>query len=175
VFRSAEWAKGESVVFNYEEDDKGVILPNYESFKLLPDSFFYANEDLDYAIVRVENNPGEKYGFIDISKPGRKTLDTRVNIVQHPKAGPKKIAIRENGLKLWDREKNIIQYYTDTEHGSSGSPVFNDTWDIIGLHCRYNKSNEDKGEKYYNEAYTIDSIRTDIMNKYPDLLPKTQP
>ena len=31
-------------------------------------------------------------------------------------------------------EPELLQYWTDTEVGSSGSPVFDDNWDIVGLH-----------------------------------------
>lgn len=55
-----------------------------------------------------------------------------VNIIQHPGGQTKQIAIRNN---LAARIEGInLSYFTDTEAGSSGSPVCNDQWQVIALH-----------------------------------------
>ena len=36
--------------------------------------------------------------------------------------------------RLLDHEAPRIHYRTATEGGSSGSPVFNSSWDLVGLH-----------------------------------------
>jgi endonuclease G, mitochondrial len=55
-----------------------------------------------------------------------------VNIVGHPDARPKEIALRDNGLL--NQLENFLHYKTDTEPGNSGSPVFNDQWEVVALH-----------------------------------------
>ena len=55
-----------------------------------------------------------------------------LNIIQHPSGHPKRVALRNNLLTGADDE--TIRYFTDTVTGSSGSPVFNDEWQVIGLH-----------------------------------------
>jgi endonuclease G, mitochondrial len=60
-----------------------------------------------------------------------------VNIVQHPKGELKQIAIRNNTLLDLPEDPGLdklAHYETDTEQGSSGSPVFNDQWEVIALH-----------------------------------------
>jgi len=56
-----------------------------------------------------------------------------VNIIQHPEGGPKQYATVNNHL-LDLRDDGFLLYETDTLEGSSGSPVFNQHWETIGLH-----------------------------------------
>jgi len=55
-----------------------------------------------------------------------------VNIIQHPYGGPKRVALRNN--LIYDSNFPKLRYFTDTDHGSSGSPVFNDLWQVVALH-----------------------------------------
>jgi V8-like Glu-specific endopeptidase len=55
-----------------------------------------------------------------------------VCIIQHPGGQTKKVALQHNLVRDVDTEK--IQYWTDTDLGSSGSPVFDDRWDVVALH-----------------------------------------
>ena len=157
VFRRKEWAKNKNIIFNYEKNENGIIQ-NEEIFILQPEKLFHSNEALDYAICAVENQPGQKYGWIDLTQQGIAREKARVNIIQHPGAEAKKMAIRDNIMCYAD--ENILQYLTDTEHGSSGSPVFDDRWGIIGLHYRNQtvKDEETGGKINYNEAHAIEAI-----------------
>ena len=55
-----------------------------------------------------------------------------LNIIQHPNGELKQVALRENQLK--DILPQFLHYHTDTAPGSSGSPVFNDQWELVALH-----------------------------------------
>ena len=55
-----------------------------------------------------------------------------MNIVQHPNGLPKQLAFRDN--QVTDLLDDFVHYRADTEPGSSGSPVFNDQWEMVGLH-----------------------------------------
>jgi len=55
-----------------------------------------------------------------------------VNIIQHPNGEPKQLAIRNN--QVVDELELFLHYRTDTDPGSSGSPVFNDQWEVVALH-----------------------------------------
>ena len=66
-------------------------------------------------------------GFLPVV-PDRSELTrgARLNIIQHPQGGPKRIAIRSNfyfDVHSTAREPDRLRYLTDTEPGSSGSPV----------------------------------------------------
>ncbi|MFO0593218.1 MAG: serine protease [Polyangiaceae bacterium] len=56
-------------------------------------------------------------------------------IIQHPGGGPKRVGLYRNEIKYVDDD--VIQYLTDTEGGSSGSPVFNKNWEVVGLHNQW--------------------------------------
>lgn len=55
-----------------------------------------------------------------------------VNIIQHPEGRSKEVVIFNNHLKRLYR--NFLVYTSDAQPGSSGSPLFNAQWEIIGLH-----------------------------------------
>lgn len=165
VLRRANWATGKSVFFNFEQNEDGSVS-QVTNIPMRPDKFFYSNEILDFAVVALEGNPELQFGKIDIRNPGNLNSDARINIIQHPNAGMKKIAIRENGLKFFD--DNILQYWTDTEHGSSGSPLFNDKWEIVGLHFRFDSAlDPNQSRIVYNEGHNITAILTDLLNNHP--------
>ena len=52
--------------------------------------------------------------------------------MQHPRGKKKQVALREN--RIIDTLQRFLHYSADTEPGSSGSPVFNDQWEVIALH-----------------------------------------
>ena len=55
-----------------------------------------------------------------------------MTIVQHPGGEKKQIALREN--RIVDVLDAFLHYEADTEPGSSGSPVFDDGWEVVALH-----------------------------------------
>jgi Trypsin-like peptidase domain/N-acetylmuramoyl-L-alanine amidase len=59
-------------------------------------------------------------------------LGEPVNIIQHPKGRQKEIVIYNNRVQMISED--FIQYETDTEPGSSGSPIFNARWQLVGIH-----------------------------------------
>ncbi|WP_244302133.1 S1 family peptidase [Microbispora triticiradicis] len=107
-------------------------------FTLDPDAFFVADEGLDFALVLVAPEAGgrpagEIFGWNTLSaQPGKLVIGEPVNIVGHPGGRLKEISIRENRLEV--RLDDFLQYQTDTEPGSSGSPVYNDQWEVTALH-----------------------------------------
>jgi V8-like Glu-specific endopeptidase len=160
VFRRDDWAKGQNIAFDVELGDDGLPMTPVR-YTIRPDILFYSNENLDFCVVAVDGNPGETRGFIDVRKLAKIKNDSRANIIQHPAGGLKQIAIRDNGISYFDSNK--IQYWTDTEHGSSGSPVFDDNWEIIGLHYQHDSAPNEFGENInFNEAHTIESIMINI-------------
>ncbi len=126
------------VEFNFEDDVQSV--PKQKTiFSLRADEFFYRYEDLDVAVVAVSPTDIratvglDHFGFIRLRKESGKALPgEHVSIIQHPNGRSKEIACRAN--KIIRREGIYVHYQTDTDRGSSGSPVFTDEWEIVALH-----------------------------------------
>src|SRR4029077_884802 len=93
---------------------------------------------LDYTIVAVDPTPLQgkalaEFGVLGlIEERGKVVNGESVTIIQHPNGGLKKIAAREN--QVIDKLDQYVLYVTDTEPGSSGSPVFNDQWIVGAVH-----------------------------------------
>lgn len=92
-----------------------------------------ADEELDYAILRLKDSVERIPLRILPEKIEITSEDVPVvNIIQHPFGYSKKVAIRNN--HIYDNHYPKVRYFTDTEGGASGAPVFNDNWEVIALH-----------------------------------------
>jgi V8-like Glu-specific endopeptidase len=158
VLPSAESAAAAQVQFNYQNNWAGVLQPT-RSFST-DSSHFRTDYDLDYSIVRVAGSPGDIYGYIDLGVRADPSVNDYVTIIQHPNGGPKQISLTDNKVSAVFGDK--VQYATDTEPGSSGSPVFNQSWQIVGLHHAGGGLAGPDGIKYFtNEGILIASVIAD--------------
>ena len=85
----------------------------------------------------------------------------RVNIIQHPGGLAKRVSLISNVVVFVGG--NRVQYLTDTEPGSSGSPVFDTQWNVVALHHSGGWLSEpganDPAKQYYrNEGILIDVL-----------------
>jgi endonuclease G len=137
VFRAPDEARKVGAQFLFERTSTG--LRQGAIFALEPDRFFVNHKGLDYALVAVSakgltDEPLSQFQFLPlIAAKGKILKGDPVNIIQHPEGGPKRYATVNNRL-LDLRDDGFLLYETDTLEGSSGSPVFNQHWEVIGLH-----------------------------------------
>ena len=130
-------AKFSEVEFDYQNDRFGRPLP-VVPFGLRPDLFFMTDKDLDFSLVAVADRsrletPLKHYGWSRlIGMQGKILIGEHLNIIQHPRGQFKQFVSRSN--ELVDLFDDFLHYVTDTEPGSSGSPVYNDQWEVVGLH-----------------------------------------
>jgi endonuclease G len=122
--------------FNYQSGLDGQLLPSL-IYPLDPETFFLTQEHLDYSLVALQKpqelpHPKQLGWSPLIEEQGKILIGEYVNIIQHPGGQPKQLALREN--QVIDLLENFLHYQTDTAPGSSGSPVFNDQWEVVGLH-----------------------------------------
>lgn len=59
---------------------------------------------------------------------------SRAYVVGHPRGGGLQVALHDSRLIDIDDDERLLHYRTPTDPGSSGSPVFNEAWEVIGLH-----------------------------------------
>jgi endonuclease G len=156
VIPSASVAGSSRVEFNYERDLDGRLDPRaVVRFDLDPQAFYVSSpvDALDFTLVAVKETSTDGQHTLD--EFGRHSLSAVedevlagecVTIIQHPRGDPKQVALRENEVvKLPDPGGNFLHYQTDTHPGSSGSPVFNNAWEVVALHHAGKPATDDHG------------------------------
>lgn len=156
VFQTREMATTSEAHFFYEYDTLGHPIDPV-IFKI-DDSKFYNNKELDYCFVGIApmdvkneyslENIGYLYLDKLIGKIGEVGVE-KLNIIHHPLGDYKQLSIRENLFVGIDDIK--IYYETDTAQGSSGSPVFNDQWQVVGLHHKSIAKMTEDGQHYLDK------------------------
>jgi len=106
-----------------------------------PDNPLPTADELDYALLRLATRVGEQQvegatrGWIVLPKAVVPlAADAPVLIVQHPEGTPMKLALDTQAVLGLNGNGTRIRYRTNTDPGSSGSPVFTMDWDIVALH-----------------------------------------
>lgn len=134
--------------FNYQHDLNGVESLR-RVYNLMPSTLFFTDAGLDVTLVDVaprafDGTPLSEFGFLPLIARSGKSVDGEfVSMIQHPGGQPKQISIRDSQVLIPSPEdveeinlEKFIHYSTDSEPGSSGSPVFNDQWQVLALHHR---------------------------------------
>jgi endonuclease G len=127
--------------FDFEERFNGQMVPT-TTFRLDPGTLLLASpwNVLDYVLVALEPHaPGgaaiEDFGFNRLTGDlGKITKGEPVYLIQHPYGQAKKVVLQNNLLIDRDEALPYLTYEADTDNGSSGSPVFNRQWEVVGLH-----------------------------------------
>lgn len=185
VLPSKGFAKNKArIQFNFQRSPTGEILDT-EEFDLDPDSLFHTNKPLDYTLVRViprtepgenpddpevEITPGSEWGHLIMTKEpllfvpeeGSSEPRQRLSIIQHPQGRMKEIALHDNFIVRLSTD--LVNYTTDTEPGSSGSPVFNVFWQLTALHHAGGDKTVVDGQTVWlnNEGIRMDRIVNDL-------------
>jgi endonuclease G len=158
--------------FNYQDDEKYMPRP-VVSFRLDPDRVFITDENLDFTLVAVTENPNTEikisdFGFLKLLPQEGKIFEGEyVSVIQHPQGGPKAVSVRENEVKYLSPD--FVHYLTDTEPGSSGSPVFNDQWVVVALHHAGVPDPDNSTKWIANEGVRISSIAAHLAEKRDNL------
>lgn len=172
VLGDAETARYALAEFNYEDDEHFMPRP-VDSFRLDPDSFFITSQSLDFTLTAVQDVSNTKchlaeFGHLPLLAQAGKILEGEyVSIIQHPQGGPKAVTLRENQVRFLAAD--FIHYLTDTEPGSSGSPVFNDQWVVVALHHAGVPDPQDPSQWIANEGVRISSIAGYLMEQRSSL------
>ncbi len=139
VLSSLEEVQESRVEFRYERDLKGADLePAVFALRTSPEPVFF--KDLDFALVAVApvsegGEPLSGFGWLKLNVlPNKALIGEYLTIIQHPNGERKQVCVRENKLIRYSEDGPYLWYQTDTVGGSSGSPVFNNSWEVVALH-----------------------------------------
>jgi endonuclease G, mitochondrial len=125
----------------------------------------------DYALLRLADSTSPPALRLRRQPPSVPPEGFAVNIIQHPAGMPKRVAARANLLKA--ASTDVLEYFSDTLGGSSGSPLCNDSWEVIGLHRASGPTTQvmirGKPAAAYNQGIPIDAILSDIKATQPAL------
>ena len=123
---------------------------------------------MDTALLELDGTPVNVDPLPLVRKMPKLNAKSRTYIIGHPKGYDQpQFSIQDNLFLETDATR--MHYRTPTEGGSSGSPVFDDQWQVIGLHHAGSFTMSrlaDKGTHAANEALRIDAIR-DAIAKDP--------
>jgi endonuclease G, mitochondrial len=112
---------------------------------LAPERFWFTDANLDFSVVALSDTPDTLACTADlgwhpmIGQQGKIRIGDAVNIIQHPGGRPKSVVLHNSNLLHLQNDGDLspfLWYSSDTEPGSSGAPVFNKHWEVIGVHHR---------------------------------------
>lgn len=162
VFEDEQDARNAKLQFNYRMLADGNRAEE-DVWECDPDQMFRTNPALDYSIVKIKEkngqNAGEVWGFFNLRHGARVIENQRVNIIQHPRGRFQEIAFRDNQVKAVG--DTYIQYITDTDYGTSGSPVLDDWFNVVALHNQRVRDPNSPYRWYRNQGYQVDAILND--------------
>ncbi len=111
----------------------------------------------DWAVIDLMGDIPANVPVIPLAAPERVVApEDRVYIIQHPGGGVKKIGMVHNVVRSVTND--VVTYWTDTEEGSSGSPVFNEQWQLVGLHHYWTKATIDGATEIRNQGRRIERV-----------------
>jgi endonuclease G len=134
----------------------GEFLPS-TTFDLAPDTLFVcdpAEGGLDYALVAVATRARPdsqrpdanlaEFGFnVLVREEGKLLKGELIHSIHHPEGQPRQVSLREN--RLMALLEHWLHYETDTEQGSSGAPLYNNQWQVVGIHHLGVEKRDDQG------------------------------
>ena len=176
VLPTAEACQAATFQLNYRNRLDG-SADKFDEFKLRPLDLFVTSKaigGLDYTFVAIGPEAAERYGFIPVERRAYvfdQDPDRRVaNIIQHPDGRFQEIVIHDNSIAA--DTGLFIHYLTDTEGGSSGSPILDNKWRLIGLHHASAKNKQGVKDPrtgntpaLLNEGIKLASISSDLESR----------
>lgn len=146
------------IQFNYETDVNRQPTPVDE---VSCSSLVQVDSTLDYAVLKLSSGRGSTYGWYTLV--GRVPTGEQGTIIQHPNGRRKKAAIPPNCslLDIADgyAPNTDFRHQCDTDSGTSGSPILDGEFNVVGLHHWGGASTS--GGDTANQAVRMDRIVED--------------
>lgn len=138
VLPTADDAAQSWVHFRHEFDAFGNAVESCV-FAFDPSAFFFTDADIDVTVVAVAAETPDRrqrvvrFGWLRLSASADTVLPGEwLSVAHHPGGNPKQVVLRQN-LLIRSSEADLW-YATETGSASSGAPVFNDSWQVVGVH-----------------------------------------
>lgn len=165
-------AKTANIYFEYLTDFRTGRKSSKKIVKLAPEKLFFTSpvlkfSGLDYTAVALEDVADEEFGYIEYEEGSTAKEATRVYVPQHPR-GRTKTYVFHNNFKV-NVADNYMTYTSDTEGGSSGSPLFDEKLNLIGIHHVGNYSTDEENVRLLtNLGSRIEVVIKDLAGQIKD-------
>ena len=116
--------------FGYEDDGHGSALAP-TPIRCDVGSIVSDQAD-DWAVIRASQPLRDDWPVVKLSESVEPVVHEAAYIVQHPGGDRKRLGFVRNQVSSFD--DRVVHYLTDTQQGSSGSPVFDAQGRLMGLH-----------------------------------------
>lgn len=143
--RLAERYRVKEVIFSSEPGDFAIPIGE--------------REKLDITIVRLDRVPSRARGLR--LRRDLPAVSMPAYVIGHPGGRDLEVSVKDADLLEADPLPRLFHYRTPTDHGSSGSPVFNDQWEVIGVHhagSRQAPKLTGRGFHDANEGIALDAL-----------------
>ena len=140
--------------FSYEDDETG--MSRQHTVVVCDSGSITGERAQDWAAVRTCTALPTETPVLSLRGASAPRKDDYVFVIQHPDGGPKMIGLSHNLIRYVDGD--VLQYWTDTKTGSSGAPVFNSQWQVVGLHHRWVSAPDGDGVAYRNQGRRIGRV-----------------
>jgi Trypsin-like peptidase domain/Tetratricopeptide Repeats-Sensor len=148
-------------------DDNGVEVVVEEVLDESPISPLGSNPPptVDVAILRLAGTPaaGPSYSIVDQGP----ALGDRVYIIGYPLGQDLAFSLHDN--RVIGRGNGVLHYRSPTRKGSSGSPLFDSAWQLVGIHhagkAEMPRLDDPTGRYKANEGFLIDALRSALRTR----------
>ncbi|GAA4352575.1 hypothetical protein GCM10023165_42000 [Variovorax defluvii] len=120
---------------------------------------------LDVTVCLLRSTPKDAEGLSVAKAIPLPSPKTKAFVVGHPQAGEMQFSLQDSVLMDVCPKARLMHYRTPTDPGSSGSPVFNQKWEVVALHHAGSQACPrfgGGGTYEANEGITLQSIRRGI-------------